>query len=143
MSLSQLLPVAGSVVVTTPQDVAFADVRRAIKMFETTRTPVLGLVENMSHFICGQCGAHHAIFGDGSIEQHALDNNLDLLGRLPLDSVTAISADQGQPITVAAPDSAMSEAYRELAKNVARRLALRAVQSARPTFQNFFQMKQA
>ena len=143
LSLSQLLPVAGAVVVTTPQDVAFADVRRAIKMFETTRTHVLGLVENMSHFTCGQCGANHAIFGDGNIEQHAADHSLEVLGRLPLDSVTAVAADQGQPISVAAPDSSMGQAYRELAQTVARKLALRAVTASRPAFENFFQMKQA
>ncbi len=103
LSLGQLLPVTGAVVVTTPQDVAFADVRRAIKMLELTKIPSLGLVENMSGFVCGSCGASHAIFGESRIESHAARLDMEVLAKLPLDSVTAVAADQGEPIVVASP----------------------------------------
>lgn len=124
LSLAQLLPVAGAVVVTTPQDVAFADVRRAIKQLEMTKTDVLGLVENMAGFVCGQCGAEHAIFGESRIAQHAEAHGLPVLGRLPLDGVTAIAADQGEPICVAAPDSDAAKRYRAVAQEVARKVAI-------------------
>ena len=141
LSLSQLLPVAGAVVVTTPQDVAFADVRRAIKMFNTTHTPILGLVENMSHFTCGKCGTEHHIFGDGRIAEQAAEQQVEVLGTLPLDSVTAVAADQGQPIVVASRDSDISQAYRVLAQNIARKIALKTAATPRPEFNDFFQMK--
>jgi ATP-binding protein involved in chromosome partitioning len=124
LSLAQHLPVAGAVVVTTPQDVAFADVRRAIDQLQKTRIDILGLVENMAGFVCGQCGAEHAIFGESRIEKHAEANNLEVLGRLPLDNVTAIAADQGEPITVAAPDSDAARRYLEIARQVARKVAI-------------------
>jgi ATP-binding protein involved in chromosome partitioning len=143
LSLAQLLPVAGCVVVTTPQDVAFADVKRAINQLELTKTEVLGLVENMAGFVCGNCGAEHPIFGESRIAQHAAATKLEILGRLPLDSVTAIAADQGEPISVAAPDSAAAKTYREIAQNVARRVAIITHQrsEAAPKFQAFFAHK--
>jgi ATP-binding protein involved in chromosome partitioning len=143
LSLAQLLPVAGCVVVTTPQDVAFADVKRAIKQLEMTRTEVLGIIENMAGFVCGNCGAEHAIFGESRIEAHAESMKLDVLGRLQLDSVTAIAADQGEPITVAAPDSVAAKTYREIAQNVARRVAIITHQrtQATPKFDAFFAHK--
>ncbi|MCC6621350.1 MAG: Mrp/NBP35 family ATP-binding protein [Deltaproteobacteria bacterium] len=131
LSLAQLLPVAGAVVVTTPQDVAFADVLRAIKMFEMTKTDVIGVVENMSGFVCGNCGTPHAIFGESRVDHHANERDLDVLGKIPLDAVTAIAADQGEPITVAAPDSAAAATYREIARQVARRVAILAHHKAR------------
>jgi ATP-binding protein involved in chromosome partitioning len=124
LSLAQLLPVAGVVVVTTPQDVAFADVKRAIKMFEMTKTDVLGVVENMSGFVCGNCGTPHAIFGESKVDAHAADHGLAVLGKIPLDAVTAIAADQGEPITVAAPGSQAAATYREIARQAARRVAI-------------------
>jgi ATP-binding protein involved in chromosome partitioning len=140
LSLAQLLPVAGAVVVTTPQDVAFADVRRAIKQLEMTKTDVLGLVENMAGFVCGQCGAEHAIFGESRIAHHAEAHGLPVLGRLPLDGVTAIAADQGEPICVAAPDSDAAQRYRAIAQEVARKVAIitheRTAQQAK--FSGFF-----
>lgn len=125
LSLAQLLPVAGAVVVTTPQDVAFADVRRAIKMMEMTKTPVLGLVENMSGFVCGNCETLHQIFGESRIDAHAAEGGLDVLAKIPLDSVTAVAADHGEPIVVAAPDSAPARAYKALAESVVQALAAR------------------
>lgn len=142
LSLAQLLPVTGAVVVTTPQDVAFADVRRALKMLATTRTPVLGLVENMSHFVCDGCEKEHHLFGASRIDAHADDHDLSVLAKIPLDSVTAVSADAGQPIVVAQPDSAPASLYRDLAATV-----LGALTASTPEpkpeekFSGFFNMK--
>jgi len=147
LSLAQYVPLTGAVVVTTPQDVAFADVRRAIKMFEMTKTRILGLVENMSHFECGNCSTKHYIYGDSRIEAHAAENNLDVLGQLPLDSVTAIAADNGQPISVAAPKSGAALGYADLAGKVAQKIAVLTHgdggQSIGDKFKSFFSMKPA
>ncbi|MFO0747476.1 MAG: Mrp/NBP35 family ATP-binding protein [Myxococcota bacterium] len=128
LSLAQLLPVAGAVVVTTPQDVAFADVRRAIKMFEMTKTGVLGVVENMSGFVCGQCGTPHAIFGESRIDHHAAVERMEVLGKIALDAVTAIAADHGEPISVASPSSTAAETYKAIARRVARKVAVVAME---------------
>ena len=142
LSLSQLLAVAGSVVVTTPQDVAFADVRRAIKMFSMTKTEVIGLVENMSGFTCTSCGTEHQIFGSGNLEAHAAEAGLDILARIPMDGVTAVAADGGEPIVVAAPDGAAATAYRTLAENLWTRLNADTTEGLEERFPSFFDMKQ-
>jgi len=143
LSLAQLLPVAGALVVTTPQDVAFADVKRAIKQFEMTKTEVLGIVENMAGFVCGSCGAEHAIFGESRIAAHAEALKLPVIGRIKLDAVTATAADQGEPITVAAPDSEAARTYREIAQAVARKVAVITHERNQqtPKFQAFFAHK--
>jgi ATP-binding protein involved in chromosome partitioning len=143
LSLAQLIPVSGAVVVTTPQDVAFADVRRAIRMFTMTKTPVLGLVENMSHFVCDGCGKNHEIFGSSQIEAHASQYELEVLGQLPLDSVTAVAADRGEPIVVAEADGPQAQAYLGIAQRVAQKLAVDTATQEDPAqkFSSFFQMK--
>lgn len=143
LSLAQLVPVSGAVVVTTPQDVAFADVRRAIRMFNMTKTPILGLVENMSHFVCSNCDTSHEIFGASQIEAHASRYELEVLGKLPLDSVTALAADRGEPIVVSEPEGPQAKAYTALAQRVAQKLAVKSSESAdlSDKFSNFFQMK--
>lgn len=140
LSLAQLLPVAGTLIVTTPQDVAFADVKRAINQLEMTKTPVLGIVENMSTFICGQCDAEHAIFGESRTAAHAEELGLEMMGKIPLDSVTAHAADQGEPITVAQPDSAAAHTYRDIAQRVARKAAVSTYLKTQtdPKFASFF-----
>ena len=143
LSLAQLLPVAGALVVTTPQDVAFADVKRAIKQFEMTKTDVLGIVENMAGFVCGHCGTEHAIFGESRIAAHAEAMKLPVIGRIKLDAVTAAAADQGEPICVAAPDSEAARTYRDIAQAVARKVAVITHErnKAAPKFQAFFAHK--
>jgi ATP-binding protein involved in chromosome partitioning len=142
LSLAQLLPVTGAVVVTTPQDVAFADVRRALKMLETTRTPILGLVENMSHFVCGNCNTEHHLFGESRIDAHARDHGVEVLAKIPLDSVTAVAADAGQPIIIAHPDSDPAKLYVALAKRVADSLVENpAEEPLEEKFSSFFGMK--
>lgn len=147
LSLAQYVPLTGAVVVTTPQDVAFADVRRAIKMFEMTHTRVLGLVENMSHFECGNCNTKHYIYGESRIDAHAAAHGLEVLGSLPLDSVTAIAADNGEPISIAAPNSQPGKSYAALAGKVAQKIAiLTHGTDATPMgekFKSFFKMKPA
>ena len=145
LSVAQLLPVSGCVVVTTPQDVAFADVRRAIKMLNTVNTPILGLVENMSHFLCGACGAEHHIFGEGNIEGHAAEHGLDVLGKIPMDTLVALAGDKGEPVVAAAPDSVPSKAYVEFAVTVDRVMAETADGAFSPSekFSSFFQMKKS
>ena len=139
LSLAQLLPVTGMVVVTTPQDVAFADVRRAIKMCEMTHTRILGLVENMSVFTCGNCGTEHHLFGDSRIDHHASELDLDVLVKIPLDSITAVAADKGEPIAVAAPKSEPAAAYRALAEKVTAKVALIVAELAsKDKFASFF-----
>ncbi|MEM6887978.1 MAG: Mrp/NBP35 family ATP-binding protein [Pseudomonadota bacterium] len=105
--------VTGAIVVSTPQDVALLDARKALDMFSTLKTPVLGLIENMSHFVCPDCGAEHEIFGSGGVVAEADRLGLPLLGALPIDLETRLSGDQGCP--VAAGEGLMAMAYARIA----------------------------
>jgi ATP-binding protein involved in chromosome partitioning len=125
LTLAQRVPVAGAVIVTTPQDIALADARKGIKMFEKVAVPVLGVVENMSLHVCSKCGHEEAIFGEGGGERLAAECNATFLGKLPLDARIRAEADGGRPTVVAAPDSARGRAYRDLARRTAAALALR------------------
>jgi ATP-binding protein involved in chromosome partitioning len=118
LSLAQTIPVSGTIVVATPQDVAFADVTRALRMFEMLRLDVLGLVENMSYFICPSCDVKHAVFGKGRTEQHCAERGIPLLASLPLDENVSPHADAGKPIVVAEPGSEQARIYTELAATV-------------------------
>jgi ATP-binding protein involved in chromosome partitioning len=115
LSLSQLVPMTGVVVVTTPQNVALQDVRKAIAMFQKTRVPVLGIVENMSHFICGGCGEKTAIFSEGGGKNEATRLNLPFLGEIPLKPSIREGADEGKPIVVSEPDSPEAKAFNGIA----------------------------
>jgi ATP-binding protein involved in chromosome partitioning len=105
--------VTGAIVVSTPQDVALLDARKALNMFDTLKTPVLGLIENMSMFVCPDCGAQHEIFGQGGVAAEADKLGLPFLGALPIDLDTRLAGDGGTPI--AAGDSAMAQAYAGIA----------------------------
>jgi len=126
LSLSQKIPVSGAVIVTTPQDIALLDARKAVKMFEKVAVPVLGVVENMSTHICSECGHEEHIFGSGGGAQMAADYEVELLGALPLDINIRTGVDNGQPSVVSAPDSAITQSYREIARRVAARLSSQA-----------------
>ena len=119
LSLAQLVPVQGAVMVTTPQDVAVADVRKAIKMFEQVNIPILGVVENMSYFICSECSARHYIFGSGGGEYLANLFNIKLLGQIPLSIDVRKGGDIGVPIVVGNPDNPQAIAFTEVAENTA------------------------
>ena len=122
LSLSQVLPLSGVVMVTTPQDVALLDVRKAIGMFQRLNVPILGVVENMSTFVCPHCGQHTNIFGETGGQRVADEYGAPLLARLPLDPETRVGGDEGTPITVRKPDSAQALAFRNLAAAVMRRI---------------------
>jgi ATP-binding protein involved in chromosome partitioning len=122
LSLSQVLPLTGVVMVTTPQDVALLDVRKAIGMFQRLNVPILGVVENMSTFACPHCGQHTSIFGESGGQRVADEYGAPLLARLPLDPETRVGGDEGTPITVRKPDSAQALAFRNLAAAVTKRI---------------------
>jgi len=122
LSLSQVVPLGGVVMVTTPQDVALLDVRKAIAMFQRLNVPIVGIVENMSTFACPHCGQATAIFGDAGGQRLAEEYNVPLLAKLPLDPETRVGGDEGSPITVRRPDSAPARAFRDLAAAVNQRL---------------------
>src|SRR3989475_7081726 len=122
LSLSQILPLSGVVMVTTPQDVALLDVRKALGMFQRLNVPILGIVENMSTFACPHCGQHTAIFGAAGGQRLADEYGVPLLARLPLDPETRVGGDEGTPITVRRPDSPQARAFRDLAAAVAMRV---------------------
>jgi ATP-binding protein involved in chromosome partitioning len=126
LTLAQRVPVAGAVIVTTPQDIALADARKGLKMFEKVSVPVLGIVENMSVHICSHCGHREHIFGTGGGERMAREYGVRLLGELPLDAHIREEADGGRPTVVAAPDTARARPYFEMARRTAAALALRA-----------------
>jgi ATP-binding protein involved in chromosome partitioning len=130
LSLAQLVPVQGAVLVTTPQEVAMADVRKAINMFEQVHIPVLGVVENMSYFVCENCSTRHAIFGTGGGRELATRFNMSLLGQVPLSMNVREGGDSGVPIVIGAPDSLQAAAFREIADNVATQISLQAIRGA-------------
>ncbi len=126
LTLAQRVPVAGAVIVTTPQDIALADARKGLKMFEKVSVPVLGIVENMSVHVCSNCGHIEHIFGAGGGERMAREYGVRLLGELPLDAHIREETDGGRPTVVAAPDSARARPYTEMARRTAAALAVRA-----------------
>jgi len=126
LTLAQRVPVAGALIVTTPQDIALADARKGLKMFEKVSVPVLGIVENMSVHVCSSCGHIEHIFGAGGGDRMAREYGVRLLGELPLDVHIREEADSGRPTVVAAPDSPRARPYFEMARRTAAALALRA-----------------
>ncbi|HEY8469734.1 MAG TPA: Mrp/NBP35 family ATP-binding protein [Longimicrobiales bacterium] len=119
LSLVQTIEIAGAVLVTTPQDVATGDVRRAIRMFERVRAPILGVVENMSGFTCPHCGGHADIFGQGGGRRLAEDMHVPFLGEIPLDVQVREAGDTGRPTAIFAPESPAGRAFRAVAERLA------------------------
>ena len=116
LTMAQKIPVAGAVIVTTPQDIATLDARKALKMFEKVNIPVLGLVENMAVHVCGNCGHAERIFGEGGGRKMAEQYGVVQLGALPLETGIREHGDAGTPIVAAQPDSAAAQAYRAAAR---------------------------
>lgn len=127
LTLAQRIPVAGAIIVTTPQDVALDDVRRAVAMFRKVKVPVLGIVENMSTHVCSNCGFEEAVFGHGGGQRMAAETGLPLLGELPLEASLGRSTDTGAPVVAADPDNPAALRFREIARRTAGRLARQAV----------------
>ena len=119
LTLAQRVPVTGAVIVTTPQDIALIDARKGLKMFEKVGVPILGVVENMSLHICGNCGHEERIFGEGGGERMCRDYGTEFLGALPLDIRIREETDSGRPTVVAEPESRIAEIYRAIARRVA------------------------
>jgi len=119
--------VQGAVLVTTPQEVAMGDVRKAYNMFQQVHIPVIGIVENMSYFVCPNCSERHAIFGEGGGQELARRFDGNLLGQVPISISIREGGDIGIPIVVGAPDSPQALAFKEIAENVATQLSVNAL----------------
>ena len=133
LTLSQRVPVAGAVIVTTPQDIALLDARKGLKMFQKVDVPVLGVVENMSTHICSKCGHEEHIFGAGGGRRMAEQYGVELLAELPLDIRIREQADGGKPTVIAEPESTLAQAYIDMARHTSARLATLGGGSAFPT----------
>ncbi len=116
LTLAQKIPVAGAIIVTTPQDIATLDARKALRMFEKVGVPVLGVVENMATHICSACGHEEPVFGSGGGQSMAERYDVPMLGSLPLDILIRTQGDAGVPVTIAEPDSALAAAYVAIAE---------------------------
>jgi ATP-binding protein involved in chromosome partitioning len=124
LSLSQSVPVAGAVVVTTPQTVSLADTRRAIRMYQKLNVPPLGLIENMSHFVCPTCQTESDIFGKGGGETLAADMGIPFLGRIPIYEPIRLGGDTGVPIVVGEPKSPAAQSFRTAAEQLAAQISI-------------------
>jgi ATP-binding protein involved in chromosome partitioning len=118
LTMSQRVPLAGAVIVSTPQDVALLDARRGVRMFEKVNVPVLGVIENMSYFCCPECGHRSELFGHGGAKREAERLGVEFLGELPLKLEIRELADAGTPIVTARPDSPEAAEYRRIAARV-------------------------
>ena len=126
LTLAQRIPVSGAVIVTTPQDIALLDARKGLAMFDKVNVPVLGVIENMSTHRCSQCGHEDPVFGHGGAARMAADAGIDFLGELPLDIHIRLGADDGVPIVADDPTGVLAQAYRNIARELVRRLARKA-----------------
>jgi ATP-binding protein involved in chromosome partitioning len=126
LTMSQRVPLAGAVIVSTPQDVALLDARRGVRMFEKVNVPVLGLIENMSFFCCPNCGHRTDIFSHGGARREAERLGVEFLGELPLKLEIRELADAGTPIVMARPDSEEAQSYRRIARRVWEKAAAKA-----------------
>jgi ATP-binding protein involved in chromosome partitioning len=131
LSISQLIPLAGAVTVTTPQEVALHDVRKGMMMFQKVNVPLLGIVENMSYFVCGHCQERTEIFSHGGGERAAKKLGVPFLGAIPIDPAIRMGGDQGAPIVVADPASPVSKAFKEVATKIMAQLSGEATEAGR------------
>jgi ATP-binding protein involved in chromosome partitioning len=134
LTLAQKVPVAGAVIVTTPQDLALLDARKGVEMFRKVNIPVLGVVENMAVHICSSCGHAEHLFGEGGGEKLASQYGVELLASLPLSMLIREQADGGKPTVIAEPDSQIAMVYQELARHVGARIVLQ--EAATPAMPN-------
>ena len=118
LTLSQRAALSGAVIVSTPQDLALIDARKGLNMFHKVNVPVLGIIENMSHFICPDCGSRHEVFGNGGARAEAASIGVPFLGEVPLEMEIRVTSDQGNPIVISQPDSPHAQHYRLIAEKV-------------------------
>ncbi len=122
LTIAQRVPLKGAVIVSTPQDIALIDARKGLAMFRKTEVPILGIVENMSTFLCPNCGHESHIFGHGGARETAKTLNAPFLGEIPLVTTIRETSDAGTPIVASAPDSAEAKAFLLIAKAVAAKI---------------------
>jgi ATP-binding protein involved in chromosome partitioning len=132
LTIAQQVPLAGAVIVSTPQDLALIDARRGVEMFKRVNVPVLGVVENMSYFVCPKCGERHDIFGHGGARREADKLGVPFLGEVPLDIAIRETSDAGRPVVATDPDGPHAKVYREIAGRVRDQLKDRGAGRAAP-----------
>jgi ATP-binding protein involved in chromosome partitioning len=130
LTLAQQTPLAGAVIVSTPQDLALIDARKGLNMFAKVNVPVIGIVENMSYFVCTKCGERHEIFGHGGARDEASRIGVPFLGEIPLDKEVRLRSDSGEPVVATQPESLHTALYRDVARQVW--ASLQGGQLARP-----------
>ncbi len=123
LTMAQQVPLAGAVIVSTPQDLALIDARRGVAMFKRVNVPILGVIENMSYFVCPHCGTRSDIFGHGGAQHEAERLNVPFLGAVPLDMIIRETSDSGLPVVATQPDGPHAKVYREIAQRVRDSLA--------------------
>ncbi len=118
LTLAQQTPLAGAVIVSTPQDLALIDARKGLNMFAKVNVPVIGIVENMSYFVCTKCGERHEIFGHGGAKEEAIRIGVPFLGEIPLDKEVRMRSDSGEPVVATQPEGLHAALYRDVARQV-------------------------
>jgi len=136
LTIAQRVPLKGAVIVSTPQDIALIDAKKGIAMFNKTQVPILGVVENMSMFVCPDCGSAHAIFGHGGAREVAEKLRVPFLGEIPLVPRIRETSDSGQPVSVSVPDGPEAKAFLDLAKKVAASLETASKPAPRITIES-------
>ena len=126
LTLAQQVPLTGAVIVSTPQDVGLRISMKTLRMFQQTRVPILGIVENMSYYICPHCNSRDHIFGEGGARRAAAELEIPFLGEVPLDLAIRQQSDAGSPIVVAQPESESAKTLREISRKVAAQVSIRA-----------------
>ena len=132
LTMAQQVPLAGAVIVSTPQDLALIDARRGVEMFKRVNVPVLGIIENMSYFVCPKCGERHDIFGHGGAHKEAEKLGVPFLGEVPLHMAIRETSDAGRPVVATDPDGPHAKVYREIAARVRDRLQGKGAARAAP-----------
>jgi ATP-binding protein involved in chromosome partitioning len=132
LTMAQQVPLAGAVIVSTPQDLALIDARRGVEMFKRVNVPVLGIIENMSYFVCPKCGERHDVFGHGGAHKEAERLGVPFLGEVPLHMAIRETSDSGRPVVATDPDGPHAKVYREIAGRVRDQLAGKGAGRAAP-----------
>ncbi len=143
LTLTQKIPLSGAIIVTTPQEVALADAVKGLKMFQEVKTPIIGIIENMSGFICPHCGEKTPIFGEGGGARTAAEHGVPFLGEVPIEPRVREGGDTGRPIVAAHPDSETARAFGHLAEAVAMQLARDAATKPRKAMIKLMQARPA
>ena len=127
LTLVQTVPLTGAIIVSTPQDVALADARKGLVMFNKVNVPVLGIIENMSYYVCTHCGQRENIFDSGGGSKTAIELNVPFLGEIPINTAIRVGGDNGTPIVMAEPESAHAQVIRQIARNMAAQISIQNV----------------